>query len=61
VYRSFHIWRICQHLSQGNLRMAVDAWATPHDEFSFVDAMILVAWIEGVRAEIAKRAMPPII
>jgi hypothetical protein len=60
VYRSFHIWRICQHLGQGNLRMAVDAWATPHDEFSFADALVLSAWIAGVQAELSKHRMPNI-
>lgn len=34
--------------------MALDAWATPSEEFSFIDAMILVAWIEGAKAELAK-------
>jgi hypothetical protein len=57
VYRGYHIWRIIHHLKHGNHRMALDAWATPDAEFSFVDAMILVAWIEGTKAELAQRGI----
>ncbi|MDK3016546.1 hypothetical protein [Pseudodonghicola flavimaris] len=38
--------------------MALDVlWAGP-DEFSLVDALIFVAWIEGAKDELAKRGLP---
>jgi len=49
VFRSYHLWRVFLHLGHGNSRMALDARATPDDEFSFADAMIMTAWIDGAK------------
>lgn len=58
MFRAFHIWRLGQHLSHGNDRMALDVLWTGPEEFSFVDALIFVAWIEGAKDELAKRCVP---
>jgi len=37
--------------------MALEALHADHDHFSFIDALILAAWIEGARDEMTRRGL----
>lgn len=55
MFQPFHNWRLAQHIGHGNARMALDVLWTGPEEFSFTDALIFTAWIEGAKDELERR------
>lgn len=49
MFRSYHLWRLHLHLAAGNAAMVQQVLLSDHDRFGFIDALILVAWLDGAK------------